>query len=150
MGQGHGSRSNEDPKQRQVGSRQCQVSSFWLAVWCLVIFHVVLFAAIITTVMTLAAFAVMNYMKLPVTYLYTHLLQFIASSIVFSLVLSVLLYIKSRNAPQSARSVEGNTGMLVFQYVMKSMPTLHESAAWLDILRVSKMIKNLIPIRWVL
>ncbi len=72
--------------------------------------------AIITTLMTLAAFAIMNYMKLPATYFCTHILQFIVSSVIFATVLSVLLYIKSRNAPQYARSVEGNTGMFLSGY----------------------------------
>lgn len=66
----------------------------------------------IALVISLAGFGGAVYFRLPVTIVYDKFLQILTTAALFSVFLSVFLYIKARRAPKGALSPGGNTGKM--------------------------------------
>lgn len=60
--------------------------------------------------LTAAVVGISLYFELELHYLYDHFLQFAVSAIVFSVVFSIYLYIRSLKAPEENLSPGGNSG----------------------------------------
>ena len=67
-------------------------------------------------VISLLAFGVAVYLKYPVQIVHKKFLQLITSGIVFSFILSILLYIKARRGPNANLATGGNSGNLLYDF----------------------------------
>ncbi|XP_019405089.1 PREDICTED: lamin-B receptor isoform X1 [Crocodylus porosus] len=66
--------------------------------------------------LTAAAVGIFLYFELELHYLYDHFLQFAVSAIVFSVVFSIYLYIRSLKAPEENLSSGGNSGSFIYDF----------------------------------
>ncbi|XP_066280095.1 delta(14)-sterol reductase TM7SF2-like isoform X2 [Branchiostoma lanceolatum] len=67
-------------------------------------------------VVSLAAFGAAYHYKAPFVWVYDNYLQLASTATAFSLIMSVVLYIKARRAPKSALSTVGNSGNAVYDF----------------------------------
>ncbi|XP_063428276.1 delta(14)-sterol reductase TM7SF2-like [Mytilus trossulus] len=67
-------------------------------------------------IVSLLAFAGAVYMKYPIQIVHTKFIQLITSGIIFSFVLSLLLYIKARRGPNASLAPGGNTGNFLYDF----------------------------------
>lgn len=70
-------------------------------------------------IVSLMAFTGAVYMKYPIQIVHTKFIQLITSGIIFSFVLSLLLYIKARRGPNASLAPGGNTGNEIFIIKLK-------------------------------
>jgi hypothetical protein len=83
-------------------------SSIFLTKW------ISYFSGFFALVVSLLAFGVAVYLKYPVQIVHKKFLQLITSGIVFSFILSILLYIKARRGPNANLAPGGNSGKKIF------------------------------------
>ncbi|GAB0187464.1 delta(14)-sterol reductase LBR [Grus japonensis] len=67
-------------------------------------------------VLTAAAIGTLLYFQFELHYLYDHFMQFAVSAAVFSLVLSIYLYIRSLKAPEEDLAPGGNSGCFIYDF----------------------------------
>ncbi|NXX40656.1 LBR protein, partial [Tricholaema leucomelas] len=67
-------------------------------------------------ILTAAAIGSLLYFQLELHYLYDHFMQFAVSAAVFSMGLSIFLYIRSLKAPEEELAPSGNSGYLVYDF----------------------------------
>ncbi|NXP06736.1 LBR protein, partial [Thinocorus orbignyianus] len=67
-------------------------------------------------VLTAAAIGILLYFQFELHYLYDHFMQFAVSAAVFSMGLSIYLYIQSLKAPEEELAPSGNSGYLVYDF----------------------------------
>ena len=72
--------------------------------------RVSLLAGFMAFVVSVTSFGALLFFKYPVTILYDKFLPFMTSSIIVSVILSILVYIKARTAPNHALATGGNSG----------------------------------------
>ncbi|KFR12933.1 Lamin-B receptor [Opisthocomus hoazin] len=66
--------------------------------------------------MTAAAIGILLYFQVELHYLYDHFMQFAVSAAVFSMGLSIYLYIRSLKAPEEELAPGGNSGYFVYDF----------------------------------
>ncbi|XP_068009663.1 delta(14)-sterol reductase LBR [Melanerpes formicivorus] len=66
--------------------------------------------------LTAAAIGALLYFQLELHYLYDHFMQFAVSAAVFSMGLSIFLYIRSLRAPEEELAPSGNSGYLIYDF----------------------------------
>ncbi|XP_078001247.1 delta(14)-sterol reductase TM7SF2-like [Glandiceps talaboti] len=72
---------------------------------------------LLTLIITLGIYGVLVHRKHPASRIgYDHLLHLLSASTVLSLLLSILLYVKSRKAPGTALAPQGNSGKVVHDF----------------------------------
>ncbi|XP_062828684.1 delta(14)-sterol reductase LBR [Anolis carolinensis] len=69
-------------------------------------------------ILTAAAVGVSLYFEIQFYYIYDHFIQFAVCATVFSLVFSIYLYVRSRNASWKELSSGGNSGNIIYDFVM--------------------------------
>ena len=74
-------------------------------------------------VITIIMFAILVLLGFPVTYVYEKFLALATSSIIFSMVLSIFLYLRSLTVPKEQLAQGGNSGELHQQGVNQSWVT---------------------------
>ncbi|XP_071784802.1 delta(14)-sterol reductase TM7SF2-like [Asterias amurensis] len=67
-------------------------------------------------VVSVTSFGALLFFKYPVTILYDKFLPFMTSSIIVSVILSILVYIKARTAPNHALATGGNSGNIIYDF----------------------------------
>ena len=70
----------------------------------------ILFSAFINMVISVLAFAVLYYAGIPVHVVYHKFLPLATTAMAFSLLLSILLYLKAKTAPKDKLASGGNSG----------------------------------------
>ncbi|XP_053163797.1 delta(14)-sterol reductase LBR [Hemicordylus capensis] len=69
-------------------------------------------------ILTSAAVAISLYFEMELYYLHDHFLQFAVCATVFSVVLSIYLYVRSLKAPEHELSSGGNSGNIIYDFFM--------------------------------
>ncbi|XP_044289931.1 delta(14)-sterol reductase LBR isoform X2 [Varanus komodoensis] len=69
-------------------------------------------------ILTAVAVGISLYFEVELYYLYDHFLQFAVSATVFSLVLSIYLYVRSLKVSEQELSPGGNSGNIIYDFVM--------------------------------
>ncbi|XP_064623106.1 delta(14)-sterol reductase TM7SF2-like isoform X2 [Lineus longissimus] len=72
----------------------------------------------LSLLISMAAFAVAVYFKVPVVFVYDKFLALMTTAIIFSFVLSMALYFKARHAPNHALAAGANTGHVLYDLFM--------------------------------
>ncbi|KAM9551918.1 delta(14)-sterol reductase TM7SF2-like isoform 1-T5 [Salvelinus alpinus] len=71
-------------------------------------------------VLTVAALGAAVHQGVDLSYIHSHFLQLAVSSLLFSVLLSVYLYVRSRWAPQDQLAPGGNSGSVIYDFFMGS------------------------------